>query len=1417
MTKRTPVSAQKNIWFDAQQVDDTDLTLEQNFNDTIESSTINNHIGTGVLPEVLVQNILFDSTLVSGFLDGTAIFAQNQPADNNLGNQLEITLSHSRVGGRKAVKVGVVGLDFQSNLQYETFYFKANETQTSRKHFTRILVLLFNDFIGDPALSFNLGGQILIKEVRPLSLSRAPLMVAQDVQPNLFFRDFFLDGPISLQALLQGALPLFNIDTLNIFTSESDQKVLSNGDVTTQIGEKFLASTNNIQKVTLLLSVRNLDIGAQNDLVWNGDLVVSIYPLQTVLDCPTDVAPNLPIDFSPSNIPVAQISVNFASLQAEGVVLDSVPQPVDFVLSNSPVAAGNVLTPGAFYAVAIKRSGSANKCDILISAGATANTGLTNSRITTFTGTLWVDIPEEQLWFRVWTDAAKISDGQAYESGHGIIIPKTAQDPTTLATVDFSQEPLQFTGNDVFRAVVAATTLENTPVPDQRTGNPVLTRQQFVPTVSLLNTIDITNLEAASEPLLIGAITDRNVKFFDSISSIINSKLYSATIVKDELIIRIIDDPTDITRFDSSVVALQTNLLNGDFVGAKITPNGGNPGLTYRIADSRLCSYIVGDVDGNGVVDVNDLNLLNSYLGYDLTVGLPLHTKLITDGYTTSFTNGYLTEIVPFSNLFGVQFQLVNPSTGAVVADGYDGVLVANPADPRLAQFTSASVLFSTIIGMSTFKLVIISPTVDADYGGFDIISIDSVADVLTIRKVFLTGDVIGQMLRADIDGDFHITFTDGYLLSNYIDRFPLTTSPTTTFPAPSTNPFTKIGTHFNVIRFRLEQFIDRTDDYSSLTPDRSAAVHPTPDIFQADGYFAQHNFVNFPIKIAFQKELTWDDSLVVSNSRPKLVPSVFTTLNGFNAPDCAIPGITCSIFGNRPDFDSGRVDYFVPDNLIIGEAGEIHRPDGNFYKVDFEVGTIVLEIPDGLFGSERTINILDDFIAEYKPAQATTGVTRLGFPAMKFADCTFVQADALAKDQLRFSVSVQSFSPNTNGLSDDGYAGVIVDGKIGVSVDYATGLLTLNFTNLFQDAVLDTLSTKVQVHVFLKKGGFNNQPVFIDSTKVQNMLKLISVFSGANVGGPSALVNLEEDVTGVLPIVHGGTGLNATGVFGTVLTSNGGSLSYQFVYDLVGTIGFSLGAIDANRVPKTDGYGFIDPSFTYKNPVYIHGTAGTFSNDSSTPTTVGALTFRFDSFILEGLDSIKLEAILETTNVADAARVELYNVNTNTYLNLTSAPSIFLTTNSTVAVVVRSQDLKSQMRAVFTSIAVASDGAVLPQAVINVASTTGFPASGTFTVGSTTGPQTITYTGKTGTTFTGCTGGTGTLHTGYLVIDPTDYVYEIQLSLSPTSGTDAAICKMARLVMTYNNLTLNNSVAIAPPTSHSSNFVPFLPSPTPS
>ena len=60
--------------------------------------------------------------------------------------------------------------------------------------------------------------------------------------------------------------------------------------------------------------------------------------------------------------------------------------------------------------------------------------------------------------------------------------------------IDFSVNKLQFTGNDIYKTVVSASTLELDPVPDQITGNPVTSHKQFVPKIDLLNSINIAAL-----------------------------------------------------------------------------------------------------------------------------------------------------------------------------------------------------------------------------------------------------------------------------------------------------------------------------------------------------------------------------------------------------------------------------------------------------------------------------------------------------------------------------------------------------------------------------------------------------------------------------------------------------------------------------------------------------------------------------------------------------------------------------------------------------------------------------------------------------------------------------------------------------------------------------------------------------------
>src|SRR5271165_1191310 len=288
---RIPVSAPQNLFFDTQNVDNTNLTLEQTHDNTIQSGIINNHFGSGVLPDSLIQRVLFDSASASGLLDGKPINTQFQPSDSNNGNQLQVELIGSQASGNRTVKILVIGLDFQNNLQYDRFTFDRNEKQLSSKHYRSILTLLFNDFIGASNQSLNLGGVIIIKEANPLTLSRDCIMISQDIEPNLFFRDFFVSTGTTLAGTLAAALPSYNIDNLNINTAPLTYASIVENDVSSQVAQKFLVTTNNIQKITLLLSVINNT--TPSNLIWTGDLLISLYQLQSTVSCPTDIVPQL--------------------------------------------------------------------------------------------------------------------------------------------------------------------------------------------------------------------------------------------------------------------------------------------------------------------------------------------------------------------------------------------------------------------------------------------------------------------------------------------------------------------------------------------------------------------------------------------------------------------------------------------------------------------------------------------------------------------------------------------------------------------------------------------------------------------------------------------------------------------------------------------------------------------------------------------------------------------------------------------------------------------------------------------------------------------------------------------------------------------------------------------------------------------
>jgi hypothetical protein len=1068
MTQRQPVSTLENIWFDSQQVSAQNMTVEQAHNDGAVTAVVNNHFGSGVLLNTLTPNILLNTDSVVGNLDGKPIVTATQPSDLINGVQLRLNMTNSAAFDRRAIKVAVFGLDFAGNLQYETFYFRNNEVQVSTKHFANVLSVLFNDMRGIVGTSFNLGGTLIIDEAPAFTISRDILGVAQDQSPNLFFRDLYLDPAyVTLGVLLSACCQGYDITSLNISTGYTQLRPLLSNDVTTQLGVKFQATTNNIQKITVLLAGgiwnQNPAPGApqltSTSNTFDDNLVLTLYQLQSSVSNSSQIVPQLAIDYDPSNIILAQISYSFNSLQATGITLDGYLQPVDFVLSNTTVGSG-ALTVGSYYAFTLKRSGATSEqFDFVMPTGQPTNS---NTRDTLFNGTSWTDIPGETLWYRIYNDAAKITDGQGYDAGQGMVLPKTTSDPNTGATIDNIVRNIPFTTTQQYTAVMQAVLSQTNKQDNQTTGQPVFSKQQYVPKLSLMLDQTVTALQETTEPFIVGTIQDFNVKVLNSSQATLGGHpipssflLYHFGIYKNKVLIKVDNNPLD----GYNNVALVTALLNGSFTNAKFTVNTTpTSSPTYRVGSAQLFTEIYGDVDGDGTVTQEDASVAGSVLLGQSLVSSPTYQQ-------------YLVNTTPFVTSNVIQFTI----------DGYSGVGMLAPAAVALTDGYTASVAtlndiafdFTSIPNITGYPIVLTDVSNPTNSGTF---VIGSVIDLHTIaiEKTIVDDNYIRAFMRADVNSNFIIDLQDVNAISSYADGYSIG------------QPGNIVGTTFQIVELTLEEYDERYDDYYTGTAgNRNSILHQTPDLMTDDSSLASYNFVASPIPYTVVRQLTWQPSLVACTSNAKAVPATFSYLT--SPPPPPLPPENGFVqYPVTTPVDPGRNDFFAPSNIVVG--GQLVVPNGDYFKVDYEVGTIVLEIPPIDFAKEHTINIFTDCVSDFYG----NGTTRLGYPAMRFADGTFIRnPSGLELNQCRFSVSLQSFYPNLAGISTDGYSGVIVDDTIGVYIDYTTGLLTLNFTHLQEDNILQTLNTKVQVTVLLKKAGFNNNVLLLNSTQLANILGL--------------------------------------------------------------------------------------------------------------------------------------------------------------------------------------------------------------------------------------------------------------------------------------------------------------------------------------
>ena len=680
-TKRLPVNVKQVNYYDGQNITELELETDQNRHVDIDAANVANFFGSGVMPDELVSNIIFDSddlntsqqVLFDSYdFDGQNVYIGSVPdvSDTTKGEQLAITLTDVELSGAAKTRISIIGDEFGGSLIHDDLTFEENGTQITRGRYKSIRAIIFQGFFGNLSGSpkyalnddYSTLGRCIIREASALEISADPIMVSQMEQPNVFFNsyDYYPASSFStIQLMLTDAVGADkDVGDLDIGLSSVSQRSLVPNDVTTKIGQKFQASGNNIQKISVLLSVEE-DIaalpGAEYD--FSGNITMTIHELQSSVSCPTTPTPDNMIDFDPNPAVVGQLSFSQADLLDKGVVLDGYAKVVDFVFTEtilsdpvrSPIVSGN------YYVFTLSRTGSTGTGTILIEE---VGDRIDNSYMTVFDGSRWVNVTTSDMWFAIYGDYIKASDGLVYEEGIGAEIPKTDADSTNTE-VPYVEGHISYytSAYDSYNYILAERTTAYSDVEQSPTsGTPVYSRQSPSLNISALSSTDFTTLLTTdNDPIILARVKDLNPR----------------------------GNPSQITG-TTSVVGLvyggqitilrpDADLRNHNLVGSILTPNT-STSSKYRIIKQELFTDSYGDVNGDGEIDASDLLEIQSWL---------------PDGYGYELVAADQTKII--NGEMPIDWLLRADVNADGYVDGTDAALISDYLDGTISTFSAGS------------------------------------------------------------------------------------------------------------------------------------------------------------------------------------------------------------------------------------------------------------------------------------------------------------------------------------------------------------------------------------------------------------------------------------------------------------------------------------------------------------------------------------------------------------------------------------------------------------------------------------------------------------------------------------------------------------------------------------------------------
>lgn len=792
-------------WYDFQKASRDDLAVDSQFHRTNTALAVADIAGTGIHLQYPSERIVFDSTDLSdaqagwsnlSTFDGRGVL--ETPficSDLQEGNQIAVEVSDSRLSGYATMTVTILGTDFEDNLYYEHVTVTENGRWLTHGHFKNVVNILFQNFLGntdtsvDGRGSLRLEGTVLVTEASSYAPSRDLIVANQRQVPDVIFRDFKLYDPVkTLDQVLQEAIGSSrNVDDLNVNTTYALVREFEQGASTDTIyGQKFRMRGNNIQKATIL-------VGLESGGTWSGSLTVGIRKLQTSVSdsCINDFVPENEIEFDPETEVLAEVSLTQSDLENQGVVLGADPVPVDFIFTGNTISNPSLsgLVDGEYLILTVRRTNSSTTGTLFLpevvpygtSTGLTGTEGIAGEdsvsgggQLSVFAGGFWTDIVDHSMWYLISGDTLKVASGTAFDSGVRTISIKTTQDASGDRT-QYSERgfPFASTSEDTqnYLVVETAETFSQTEA-HPATGDPQAARAEDSPSLSIV-------LEAGAEELL-----EAKPDLIVVARAIDNNPRSNPTITGQ------LDYPGLAVGNVIDIINPSSDLMNHNVIGSIITPNILKPSIQYRIISQTLFTDGYGDINGDGVIDITDLELLEGLDGYstDLSSGtVPAGTQqaAVDDGYISmaeiiranltanavidsadiSALNAYLTSGTSFPNGGSEYFRMrieLEPLTNQLASLDSEGrsTLRIEDADTDLLSTFSAPVEFQIdfwpVWYPEQVELLDLRRFVNGSTLDFSIEDLQSTPESGGKNHQIVSGDLYLQGNVKNLDGSFH-------------------------------------------------------------------------------------------------------------------------------------------------------------------------------------------------------------------------------------------------------------------------------------------------------------------------------------------------------------------------------------------------------------------------------------------------------------------------------------------------------------------------------------------------------------------------------------------------------------------------------------------------------------------------------------